>query len=167
MGGTGKYHLFPPHPFFQGKSPGDEVGSSADGYNLIPRVRVALSSGTGNGDLSDNPFQLEFSLVDHLSMSCRTRSQKININGGKDSLQRVVKLLLSMVNQIFCSWTPIGKALKGGKVCCLNASDIGFTNKVRKITLYLNQIRLRKQTFACKGVLDKDCPVYVIVRFVN
>ena len=31
----------------------------------------------------------------------------------------------------------------------------------------LNQIRLRKQTFTCKGVLDMDCPVYVIVRFVN
>ena len=63
----------------------------------------ALSSGTGNRDLWDNQFQLEFSLVDHLSMSSRTRSQKVNKNGGKDSIERVFKLLLSVVNQIFCS----------------------------------------------------------------
>ena len=61
--------------------------------NLIPSVRVALSSGTGNGDLWDNPFQLEFSLVGHLSMSSRTRSQKVNKNEGKDSAKRVFKLL--------------------------------------------------------------------------
>ena len=67
----------------------------------------ALSTGTGNRDLWDNPFQLEFSLVDHLSMSSRTRSQKINKNGGKDSAERVFTLLLSVVNQIFCPWTPI------------------------------------------------------------
>ena len=72
-------------------------------FNLVHRVRVALSSGTGNEDLRDNPFQLEFSLVDHLSMSSRTRSQKVNKNGGKDSIERVFKLLLSVVNQIFCS----------------------------------------------------------------
>ena len=64
--------------------------------NLVSRVRVALSSGTGNGDLWDNPFQLEFSLVDHLSMSNRTRSQKVNKNRGKDSAERVFKLLLSV-----------------------------------------------------------------------
>ena len=71
--------------------------------NLVPRVRDALSSRTGNGDLWDNPFQLEFSLVDHLSMSSRTRIQKVNKNGGKDGAERVFKLLLSVVNQIFCS----------------------------------------------------------------
>ena len=71
-------------------------------YNFVTRVRVALSSGTGNRDLWDNPFQLEFSLVDHLSMSRRTRSQKVNTNGGRDSTERVFKLLLSVVNQIFC-----------------------------------------------------------------
>ena len=71
--------------------------------NLVPTVRIALSSGTGNRDLSDNPFQLEFSLVDHLSMSSRTRSQKVNKNGGKNSSEWVFKLLLSVVNQIFCS----------------------------------------------------------------
>ena len=49
----------------------------------------------------------------------------------------------------------------------LNASDIGFSNRVNNIELKLNQIRLRKQTFTCKGIPDKDCPVYVIVRFVN
>ena len=81
--------------------------SALSARNLVPRVRIALSSGTGNGDLWDNPFQLEFSLVDHLSMSSRTRSQKVNKNGGKDSTERVFKLLLSVVNQIFCSWTPI------------------------------------------------------------
>ena len=61
------------------------------------------------------------------------------------------------------------KALKGKGVClfCLSASDIGFSKKVHKITLELNQIRLRKQTLTFIGVLDKDCPVYVIVRFVN
>ena len=78
----------------------------------------ALSSGTGNRDLWDNQFQLEFSLVDHLSMSSRTRSQKVNKNGGKDSADRVFKLLLSVVNQIFCSWTPIwglAKRLKEGE----------------------------------------------------
>ena len=64
--------------------------------NLVSRVRVALSSGTGNGDLWDNPFQLEFSLVDHLSMSNRTRSQKVNKNRGKDRAERVFKLLLSV-----------------------------------------------------------------------
>ena len=47
----------------------------------------------------DNPFQLEFPLVDHLSMSSRTKSQKVNKNGGKESAERVFKL--------FCSWTPI------------------------------------------------------------
>ena len=71
--------------------------------NLVPRVRDALSSRAGNGDLWDNPFQLEFSLVDHLSMSSRTRIQKVNKNGGKDGAERVFKLLLSVVNQIFCS----------------------------------------------------------------
>ena len=64
--------------------------------------RVALSSGTGNGNLWDNPFQLEFSLADHLSMSSRTRSQKKK-TGGKESAERVFKLLLSVINQIFCS----------------------------------------------------------------
>ena len=58
-----------------------------------PKVRVALSSGTGNGDLWDNLFQLEFSLVYHLSMSSRTRSQKVNKNGREDSAERVFKLL--------------------------------------------------------------------------
>ena len=71
--------------------------------NLVPRVRVALANGTGNGDLWDSPFQLEFSLVDLLSMSSRTRSQKVNKNGGKNSSEWVFKLLLSVVNQIFCS----------------------------------------------------------------
>ena len=61
------------------------------------------------------------------------------------------------------------KALRGKGVClfCLSASDIGFSKKVHKITLELNQIRLRKQTLTFIGVPDKDCPVYVIVRFVN
>ena len=46
--------------------------------NLVPRVRVALSGGTGNRDLWDNPFQLEFSLVDHLSMSSSAVNQAVN-----------------------------------------------------------------------------------------
>ena len=71
--------------------------------SLPCRVRVALSSGTGNGDLWDKPFQLEFSVVDHLSMSSRTRSEKVNKDGRKDSAERVFKLLLNVVNQIFCS----------------------------------------------------------------
>ena len=62
--------------------------------NLVPRVRVALSGGTGNRDLWDNPFQLEFSLVDHLSMSSRTRNQKVNKNEGKDSAERVFKFFI-------------------------------------------------------------------------
>ena len=70
---------------------------------LVVLVRVALSSGTGNGDLWDKPLQLEFSLVDHLSMSSRTRSQKVNKDGRKDSAERVFKLLLNVVNQILCS----------------------------------------------------------------
>ena len=49
-------------------------------------------------DLWDNPFQLEFSLVCHLSMSSRTRGQRVNKNGGKDKAERVFKLLLSVVN---------------------------------------------------------------------
>ena len=79
------------------------MASSIFSSNLVPRVRVALSSEAGNGNLWDNPFQLDFSLADYLSMSSRTRSQKVNKNGGKDSAERVLKLLLSVVNQICCS----------------------------------------------------------------
>ena len=43
----------------------------------------------------DNPFQLEFPLVDHLSMSSRTKSQEVNKNGGKESAERVFKLFCS------------------------------------------------------------------------
>ena len=68
----------------------------------------------GNRDLWDNPFQLDFSLAAQLSMSSRTKSQKVNKSGGKESAEGAFKLLLSVVNQTFCSWTPISSlALKG------------------------------------------------------
>ena len=107
--------------------------------NLVPRVRVALSGGTGNRDLWDNPFQLEFSLVDHLSMSSRTRSQKVNKNGREKQLrtgfQVIIKRGKSNIMLLNANLRS-SKALKGRGVClfCLNASDIGFSNKVYKIT---------------------------------
>ena len=106
-------------------------------------------------------FQLEFSLVDLLSMSSRTKSRQRRVGCVIDRGKSNIFLLNANLRS--------SKTLKGRGVClfCLNASDIGFSNKVYKITFQLNQIRLRKQTFTCKGVLDKDCPVYVIVRFVN
>ena len=68
----------------------------------------------GNRDLWDNPFQLDFSLAAQLSMSSRTKSQEVNKSGGKESAEGAFKLLLSVVNQTFCSWTPISSlALKG------------------------------------------------------
>ena len=67
-----------------------------------------------NRDLWDNPFQLDFSLAAQLRMSSRTKSQKVNKSGGKESAEGAFKLLLSVVNQTFCSWTPISSlALKG------------------------------------------------------
>ena len=101
--------------------------------NLVAsRLRFALSSGTGNGDLWDNPFQLEFSLVDHLSMRSRTRSQNVNKNEGKDSATRVLSNILLLNIDLRSS-----KALNGRGVCLsyLNDSDIGLSNKVHKITL--------------------------------
>ena len=112
--------------------------------NLVPRVRDALSSRTGNGDLWDNPFQPEFSLVDHLSMSSRTRSQKVNKNGGKESAERLFQVVIKRGKSnilLLNANLRSSKALKGRGVClfCLNANDIGFNNKVHKITLKLNQ----------------------------
>ena len=46
-------------------------------HNLVARVRVALSTWTGNGDLWDSPFQLEFSLAERVSMSSRFRVFKM------------------------------------------------------------------------------------------
>ena len=100
-------------------------------------------------------------------MSSRTRSQKVNKwreRQHRTRFQVVIKRGKSNI-LLFNANLRSSKALKGSGVClfCLNASDIGFSNKVHE----LNEIRLRKQTLACKGVLDKDFPVYVIVRMVS
>ena len=75
-------------------------------------------------------------MVDHLSMSSRTRSQRVNKNGGKDSAERVIERGKSNILLLNANLRS-SKALKGRGVClfCLNASDIGFSNKVHKITL--------------------------------
>ena len=69
----------------------------------FPESALLCPAERATGTFWDKPFQLEFSLVDHLSMSSRTRSQKVNKDGRKDSAERVFKLLLNVVNQILCS----------------------------------------------------------------
>ena len=83
-------------------------------YQSLSQSSRCFVQRKGNRDLWDNPFQLDFSLAAQLSMSSRTKSQKVNKSGGKESAEGAFKLLLSVVNQTFCSWTPISSlALKG------------------------------------------------------
>ena len=49
-------------------------------YISFRESALALCSGTG----WENPFQFDFSLAHHVSMSSRTRSQKVNKTGGEE-----------------------------------------------------------------------------------
>ena len=98
----------------------------------------------GNRDLWDNPFQLDFSLAAQLSMSSRTKSQKVNKSGGKESAEGAFKLLLSVVNQTFCSWTPISSlALKGIFLILPKCKRYRLQQQGTQDKAKLNQIRRR------------------------
>ena len=98
----------------------------------------------GNRDLWDNPFQLDFSLAAQLNMSSRTKSQKVNKCGGKESAEGAFKLLLSVVNQTFCSWTPISSlALKGIFLILPKCKRYRLQQQGTQDKAKLNQIRRR------------------------
>ena len=98
----------------------------------------------GNRDLWDNPFQLDFSLAAQLSMSSRTKSQKVNKSGRKESAEGAFKLLLSVVNQTFCSWTPISSlALKGIFLILPKCKRYRLQQQGTQDKAKLNQIRRR------------------------
>ena len=57
----------------------------------FPESALLCPAERAKGTPWDNPFQLEFSLADHMSMSSRTSSQKVNNHRGKDSGEREIK----------------------------------------------------------------------------
>ena len=48
-------------------------------FNIVPRNRVTIVQRNGQQNLWDNPFQLDFSLADHVSMSSRP---EVNLRSG-------------------------------------------------------------------------------------
>ena len=83
------------------KSPSPEISSrraqwvaTLEKYQSRSQSSRCFVQRKGNGDLWDNPFQLDFSLAAHLSSSNRTRSQKVNKSGGKESAERGFQVVI-------------------------------------------------------------------------